>query len=879
MDALSLWPLTARTAELDVFARVWDTAERRSVIVCGSPGVGKTRLAEEFFGLAARGGMPLGRATASRAAATVPLGAIAHLLPAGVDLADPVRGFAQVARVLAGSARGRVVMVDDLHWLDAASAVLLRQLIDTGSIRLIGTVRSGEPVNDAVELLCAGDTVCRIDLAAFSLRQVEQVVQAALDGPVGRATVHRLHDSSGGNALYLRELVLGALRAGFLASDGEIWELAAGRTASTPRLMELIRDRLKTAPLDGRTLLELLALCEPVPLADAEAVAGMDVLVGLEAAGLIRARTDHRGTDVSLAHPLYAEALRADIAPLQQRKLLLDQVDRARAAGAMREVDTRRIAAWQLEATGGAEPALLIEAAALARYAHDYPQAKNLLQALGQHDHTVVTRVMLGEVLWELGDPAGADEVLAAAALSAADEYEFLAATMARAMNRYWGEGDYEGTFDLLEAAKGGVTSQDCLNNLRHVEGAMRMNAGEPRRGLALLADLAQDVAESADPVAWLNAATMKPVGLAYTGRAVEAVAWAEHAYRAHLKVGDQVLFPHPETQQIAILVALTAAGRFAEGRVTAEAAAAQLAEAHAPAIRVWMIVHLGYLELLAGHLSNARRWFAEAAGVARALRHSSAVNPALVGLAVAATLLGDVDAAELAIAEANAYPVLRTHDQWSALASVWTNVARRQAPEKIRTQLTEAIECARASGRLLSEAILLTDLARLGGAAQATARLSEIAEVFDGTLVPALANLAAALAADDPGLLLAAADELAAIGADLMAAEAASAASAAYTRVGDTRQATAAAQDSRRHLEKCGDSPRTPLLQVAGAGAAALTERELEIALLAARGTASRQIAETLCLSVRTVQNHLQRTYTKLGVTNRGDLRRVLGG
>jgi DNA-binding CsgD family transcriptional regulator len=51
------------------------------------------------------------------------------------------------------------------------------------------------------------------------------------------------------------------------------------------------------------------------------------------------------------------------------------------------------------------------------------------------------------------------------------------------------------------------------------------------------------------------------------------------------------------------------------------------------------------------------------------------------------------------------------------------------------------------------------------------------------------------------------------------------------------------------------------------------LTRREREICVLAAQGTTSPEIAAKLYLSVRTVNNHLQRAYTKLGVTHRSEL------
>ena len=56
------------------------------------------------------------------------------------------------------------------------------------------------------------------------------------------------------------------------------------------------------------------------------------------------------------------------------------------------------------------------------------------------------------------------------------------------------------------------------------------------------------------------------------------------------------------------------------------------------------------------------------------------------------------------------------------------------------------------------------------------------------------------------------------------------------------------------------------------------LTSRERDIATLAAQGESSKAIAARLFLSVRTVNNHLQSVYSKLGVTGRGQLAGVVG-
>ncbi|MFI1917093.1 response regulator transcription factor [Nocardia sp. NPDC020380] len=54
----------------------------------------------------------------------------------------------------------------------------------------------------------------------------------------------------------------------------------------------------------------------------------------------------------------------------------------------------------------------------------------------------------------------------------------------------------------------------------------------------------------------------------------------------------------------------------------------------------------------------------------------------------------------------------------------------------------------------------------------------------------------------------------------------------------------------------------------------ATLTRREQIIVAFAAQGMLNREIAERLFLSIRTVENHLQRSYTKLGIHSRHELR-----
>jgi DNA-binding NarL/FixJ family response regulator len=123
---------------------------------------------------------------------------------------------------------------------------------------------------------------------------------------------------------------------------------------------------------------------------------------------------------------------------------------------------------------------------------------------------------------------------------------------------------------------------------------------------------------------------------------------------------------------------------------------------------------------------------------------------------------------------------------------------------------------------------------------------------------------------------LAAAADDFAALGAMLLAAEAAAGAAEAYSRDGDPRAAAAALRRSGVFAATC-EGASTPGL-IHAETAVPLSGREREIVILAVKGLASKDIADRLYLSVRTVNNHLQHAYAKLGVSSRAGLAQALG-
>jgi DNA-binding CsgD family transcriptional regulator len=204
----------------------------------------------------------------------------------------------------------------------------------------------------------------------------------------------------------------------------------------------------------------------------------------------------------------------------------------------------------------------------------------------------------------------------------------------------------------------------------------------------------------------------------------------------------------------------------------------------------------------------------------------------------------------------------------WAAMA--------HQEHSLARDRLARAADEAREHTQVAAEVWLRHDIARVGGAEQVVDRLHELAAVTDGELPGLLAQHAAALAARDGRALDEVADALGDLGSLLLAAEAAADASRFHAAAGLRRAATASASRSSAWAAWC-QGARTPALGPPDA-TSPLTLREREIASLAARGLSSKEIAGRLFLSPRTVDNHLQAVFGKLGVSSRRELASRLG-
>jgi len=232
-----------------------------------------------------------------------------------------------------------------------------------------------------------------------------------------------------------------------------------------------------------------------------------------------------------------------------------------------------------------------------------------------------------------------------------------------------------------------------------------------------------------------------------------------------------------------------------------------------------------------------------------------------------AAKTLEGLDALELS-------PQLFAYSGDLLQAKAWTAVARGDIPGA-RQLFEEGLAFGERTGDLIGQATALHALARLGQSRSVAGRLAAVAAQIEGDLFATRAAHANALARGNADLLRSTSEAFEAMGAFLLAAEAAADEAAVLDRAGDKRASTAAEQRARALAEKC-DGAMTPALRRLGVGNA-LTGAERRVARLAAVGRTNREIAAEFDVSVRTVEHQLQSVYEKLGIAGRKDLPEAL--
>jgi len=847
------------------------------------------------------------------------LRSVAAVRGAAPDRAPPrFRVLEGLAVVLANMAQQApvVTLLDDIHLADDSSWQALGYLAHNLAGARILVLAAARPAElaarpAATEVLFGLEQeglLRRLPLEPLDRKGVGELAEVFLHGRrPPKALVEWLEDRSRGNPLF----ALGLLQA----LEDESADLSAPELHSVPEgLADRVRNRLRLLDEANLATLAILALLERrVGLDDLVRVTGQpvgqlaEILERLVSSRLVYEEERGRELTYEIAHPLIQDTVYQSIG-LARRRELHRQVGRTLlAAGRVAEAAphyARSAQTGEPEAIG-----VLLDAVRQADKREAYPEALSLLAALvellpgGDERWVDVLDAMNWQADWLVDHRADVNAIVGIRAMRAIEAVLERAADPARraavksrlASFLTWGTGE------LAEAERASAEAVQLFEQ-----------AGDQPKALLGAVELAWIRGLRGDLAAWETGAQEVVEAAEVAGRfvlqqALEATGWAafwrgrfpqaEEAFRRSIAMAreDRKLY-RLAWNLGSLALTLGVEGRFAEAAPLLEEA-----KSVTPAWRETMLLEQ----------ETTIRWVAGAFPSAVASAREAVVhNPAgsrrrSIAMAIAAAAAADT--ADLADARAfldRARAACRDFDwlfyaEYCAYAEAVIAWREGQADaalaglQGVRTEMLSWQAWPFFAMVLVDLADVAAEQARADVAGEAAESLGRAAVTLDRPLYRGMAALGTAWARMASGAPDQAA-EAAAQAVELFSAVGAQAylgraldvlgRSLADKDRGDAREAL---RQSAETFEACGavwrrDRTLAALGQMGGAGrrmagavrgAGSLTRREREVARLAAQGHSAKEIARQLGIGERTVETHLARAYSKLGLASKIDL------
>jgi predicted ATPase/DNA-binding SARP family transcriptional activator len=605
-----------RTEEFSRLTAVWSEASRsgtRTVLIAGEPGIGKTRLAAELarkaygeeaivlygrsdeetlvpyqpFVEALRSYVKTCRADVLRAQVGSIGGELSRLVPEIgrrlPDLAPPIsadqeadryRLFEAVAEFLAAIARRRptILVLDDLHWADKPTLLLLKHILRSSSdapLLLVGTYRETElarthPLADVLADLRRDHPVERLALKGLNEPDVGALIVDRIGGEAPEALTRAVHEQTEGNPFFVGEVLSHLSDTGSLVADQAAWVAVAGipegvREVVGRRLSRLsaeANEALAAAAVIGREF--QIDLLDRLVDADTKALAA--ALEEARSAGLLAEIPGTIG-GYAFSHALVRESLYEELSAINRalihRRVAeavegIHEADLGSHLGELayhflqsaRPGDTEKAIDYATRAAARAVDVLAYEEAV-----EHYRDALHMVEATEPIDiarrHELL--LALGDAHWKAGDISAAKETLRKAVAHARAHGS--AEELARAALLYAGPQEVlqlpaggSDIVDFLRAALEALPDEDSALKVwvtARLVVATHMNTDRPR--LAALSREALEMAERVgDPTAMIAALAARRYALWDTKTLAQRLADDEEVERLATLVGDR---------------------------------------------------------------------------------------------------------------------------------------------------------------------------------------------------------------------------------------------------------------------------------------------------------------------------------------------------
>jgi ATP/maltotriose-dependent transcriptional regulator MalT len=819
-----------------------------------------------------------------------------------------------------------VLVLDDLHWADPASADLVAGLLRRPPQVQVLIAVALRPTQAPARLAAAIEQSRRTGvLIPIELGPLPEAEAAELLGDgLGADRVRALYAESGGNPFYLEQLARTAELGPQPASPAALEVTIPESEGVPPAIAAALAEELATVSPEGRRLLESGSVIgDPFELelaaaagdvTEAEALAALDELL---ARGLLR-RTDvprrfrfrhpllrravYGATGSgwrSTAHERAARALAAHGEPAAVRARHVEQFaalgDRD-AIAVLREAADSSAQRAPESAARWYRAALRLLPPGDAGADERITLMRQLAAVLEGTGHFAESHAVLLELLELVPAEATAERIEVVAACAGVEhllgEHDQAHARLLAALDELPDRSSPEAATLLFELVFDAFYGRDYERMLEWGNEALALAeqlGDRPLRaaGTAVVAmalafrdrvEEAQTLREEAAAIvdalsdeelaARIDAAASLGNAETYLGHLEDALGHLDRGLAVARATGQGTLFPLL-TQRKGFALALL--GRLVEAEDVTERAVEAARLSASPEVMAWALLNRAWAALLAGDLDTALRAAEESVELGRPLADSPVRTWS--ACAYGSILL---EAGE----PARCLEILVPAGGGPGLPSV---------PGVLRSMFQERVTLAWLAAGDQGEAEL--------AAGRGDARAAELGLDF-GIALARRARATVALAAGDADGAASAALEAAAaaarVGARVEAARARTLAGRALIAAEDRERAASELELAAAELDACGaaryrDEAERELRRLGrrysrrrgpgadGEGLASLTARELEVAALVRERKTNREIAAELFLSEKTVETHLRHIFGKLGVSSRAAVARAV--
>jgi DNA-binding CsgD family transcriptional regulator len=823
--------------------------------------VGKSRIAREALSAAASQGRATRWTVGASSARSIPLGAFAAWAPSGVtDSVQLLRGVVE-SLTAAPSNADVVIGVDDAHLLDDLSTFVVHQIVARGAAKVILTVRDDAPLPTALQEICQVGRFDRFDLAPLPPDETTALLSAALGGSVAPDAAARLWKLTHGNALYLQNIVEQEIADGRIAHERESWRWT-GEPNLPPGLTELIESRIGDLPSAVGDVLDVLAVGEPIELATLSRITDAGAVEEADVRGLITVEPAGGGIDVRVAHPLYGEVRRKRAAPTRLRRLrglVADQLAASDDRDDVRVIVRR--AALSLDSDLAPDADLLAHAAHGAVWLADLALADRLAEAAVKAGGGPEPSFIRAHALSWLGYGEEAETVLAGIHTSELTDRERARFAFLRSSNMLWALGDPARAKEIIDEAAA-CAPQDARTYIDAFLTVYWFAMDQPQASVQAAENLVlEEIPVVGAEMAWALAQIAGDAG-----RTADAVDVATAGYDVATRTLDapQMRFNIADAHVSALLLA----GRIADALEVANRIRRQADELPGAAGLLGAAI-AGRAALGAGDIQDACLLLQQAAHGLTASHAGGWGYRYRVAHATALAVRGSSEEAAAALDGLEGVQrAFRQLDFERGLARAWVAASQGAISEGIAIVLAVA-DKARTAGRFAEEVMCLQTATQFGYQSGA-ARLCELESIVEGPRAGLAARFAAALHDGGGAELAALSDEFERIGDLVTAMDAAAHAAIAYRR--RDKRGSALGCSTRADALAAQSGAATPALRQA-TEALPFTDRETEIVMLIGEGLSNRAIAERLTLSVRTVESYVYRAMMKTETTSRDEL------